>query len=287
MRASLELLQQLAVDVAFARLLGHQVPEVADLGLADAVDAAEPLLEAVRVPGQVVVHHQVRALEVDALAGGVGGQQDLHLGVVPERLLRLHPLLAAHAAVDHDHGLLAAEQRGDAALEIVQRVAVLGEETSFWCGEGFGRTGLPPVVIAGCSATRSAIGAGVKISPSRLASSRHFLSSPLRRTAGASASSRFRVSISSLQLGDRARRGRLIEDLLFGGLDLVVRRVFEILDVFSASSAERAARARTPTCAAALEQFQLAQAASRAAPGGGAATGRSPRATRRAGAEGS
>ena len=82
----LQLLEQLAVDVAFAGLLGDQVPEMADLGLADAVDAAEPLLEAVRVPGQVVVHHQVGALEVDAFAGGVGRQQHLHLGVVPERL---------------------------------------------------------------------------------------------------------------------------------------------------------------------------------------------------------
>ena len=78
---------------------------MADLGLADAVDAAEALLQAVGVPGQVVVDHQVGALEVDALAGGVGGQQHLHLGVVLEGFLRLQALLAAHAAVDDDHGL--------------------------------------------------------------------------------------------------------------------------------------------------------------------------------------
>jgi hypothetical protein len=84
---------------------------VADLGLADAVDAAEALLEAVGVPRQVVVHHQVRALEVDALACGVRGEQHLDLRVVLERLLRLQALLAAHAAVDHDHGFLAPEQR--------------------------------------------------------------------------------------------------------------------------------------------------------------------------------
>ena len=59
----------------------------------------------VGVPRQVVVHHQVRALKVDAFAGGIGGQQHLHLGIVLERLLRLHPLLAAHAAVDDDHCL--------------------------------------------------------------------------------------------------------------------------------------------------------------------------------------
>ena len=73
----LELLEQPLVDLALAGLLGDEVPEVADLGLADAVDAAEALLDAVRVPGQVVVDHQVGALEVDALARRVGGDQDL------------------------------------------------------------------------------------------------------------------------------------------------------------------------------------------------------------------
>ena len=145
----LELFQQLAIDVAFAGLLGHQVPEVADLGLADAVDAAEALLEAVGVPGQVVVDHQVGALEVDALAGGVGGEQHLHFRVVPERLLRLHPLLAAHAAVDHDHGLLAAQQGRDAGLEVVQRVAVLGEDDELLVRRGLRRRDLARAVGTG------------------------------------------------------------------------------------------------------------------------------------------
>ncbi len=66
-RSSFELLEQAVVDLAFAGVLGDEVPEVADLGLADAVDPAEALFQAVRVPGQVVVDHQVGALEVDAL----------------------------------------------------------------------------------------------------------------------------------------------------------------------------------------------------------------------------
>ena len=45
-----------------------------------------------------------------------------------EARLRLAPFLAAHAAVDQHHGLRAAEQRADLALEITQRVAMLGEE---------------------------------------------------------------------------------------------------------------------------------------------------------------
>ena len=74
-----QLLEQAAVDLALARVGGAEVPQVADLGLADAVDAAEALLQPVRVPGQVVVDHQMRAaLEVHALAGGIVGDHHAH-----------------------------------------------------------------------------------------------------------------------------------------------------------------------------------------------------------------
>ena len=53
-----ELLEQPLEHLALAGLVRDQVPEVADLGLADAVDAPEALLDAVRVPGQVVVHQR-------------------------------------------------------------------------------------------------------------------------------------------------------------------------------------------------------------------------------------
>ena len=78
---------------------------MANFRLADAVDAPKPLFDAVRVPRQIVIHHQVRALEVDAFACGVGREENLHLRIVPERLLRLHPLFAAHAAMNADDGL--------------------------------------------------------------------------------------------------------------------------------------------------------------------------------------
>ena len=96
----LDLGQQPGEDLALAGVVGDEVPQPADLLLADAVDAAEALLDAVRVPRQVVVDHQVRGLEVEALAGGVGGEQDLAVGVVGELLGDLAALAAAHAAVD-------------------------------------------------------------------------------------------------------------------------------------------------------------------------------------------
>ena len=106
----LQLLQELAVDVAFARLVRHQVPEVTHLGLTDAVYPPKALFQTVRVPGQVVVHHQVRALQVDAFARGVGGEQHLDLRVVAERFLGLEPILATHAAVNCHDGALASQQ---------------------------------------------------------------------------------------------------------------------------------------------------------------------------------
>src|SRR5690606_27331256 len=127
----LELFEQAAVNVAFARFFRDEVPQVADLGLADAVDAAEALLQAVRVPRQVVVDHQVRALEVNAFAGGIGREQHPDLGVVQESLLGLAPIFAPHAAMDGDDGILAAEQRADLPFEVVEGIPVLREDHQF------------------------------------------------------------------------------------------------------------------------------------------------------------
>ncbi len=101
---------------------------MANLGLADPVETAEALFDPVGVPGQVVIDHQMRTLQVDALAGGVGGQQHLYFGVVLEQFLGLEALFASDATVDDDDRLLAAEQRADALFEVVERVAVLGED---------------------------------------------------------------------------------------------------------------------------------------------------------------
>lgn len=62
---------------------------MADFGLPDTVNTAETLLDPVRVPRQIVVDHQVGALEVDALAGGVRGKENLYVRIVLERFLGL------------------------------------------------------------------------------------------------------------------------------------------------------------------------------------------------------
>ncbi|WP_369371869.1 hypothetical protein AB1046_00710 [Promicromonospora sp. Populi] len=85
----LHLGEQPAEDVTLAGPGGVQVPQVAGLGLSDAMYASEPLLDSIRVPRQVVVDHQVRPLQVQALARCVGRDQDPHVPVLGEPLGRV------------------------------------------------------------------------------------------------------------------------------------------------------------------------------------------------------
>ena len=124
---SLQLFEQPRVNLAFAGIRRDEIPEVANLGLADAVDAAEPLLDLVRVPRQIVVDHEVAALKVHTLAGRVVGDQDQHVLVLHEALDDLAPLFTRNAAVDHLHGLGIAEPRPHLVEQVVQRVLGLGE----------------------------------------------------------------------------------------------------------------------------------------------------------------
>jgi hypothetical protein len=98
------------------------------------MDAAEALFEAIRVPRQVVVDHEVGALEVDALAGGIGRDEDEDIGLIDEAGLGLAALFAEEAAVDGDDGFMPAEQLPDALREVVEGVGVLGEDDELPAG---------------------------------------------------------------------------------------------------------------------------------------------------------
>src|SRR5581483_10792514 len=76
-----ELLQQPEQEAALDRVLGAEVEDPDLRLLADPVDAAHALLEPHRVPGQVVVDHQVAELEVDPLARRLGRHADLPVQV--------------------------------------------------------------------------------------------------------------------------------------------------------------------------------------------------------------
>ncbi len=99
-----------------------------DLRLPNAMNAPKALFDAVWVPRQVVVHHQVRALQVDSFTCGIRCEQHLHLGIMQKGFLRLRPLLATHPTVYGDYGFAPAQQGRDAGLQVAQRVAMLGED---------------------------------------------------------------------------------------------------------------------------------------------------------------
>ena len=78
----LQFIKKRAIDIAFTGFFGDQIPEVANLRLPDAVNATESLFDTVRIPRQVVVHHQVRALQIDAFARRIGSDEHLHFRIV-------------------------------------------------------------------------------------------------------------------------------------------------------------------------------------------------------------
>ena len=91
--------------------------------LSDAVDTAQALLETGRVPGQVVVDHQVAELKVDPLARRLG--RHAYLAARPEILLGLPALARVHPAVDLAGRVT---PRFDVLPQMVQRIPVLGED---------------------------------------------------------------------------------------------------------------------------------------------------------------
>lgn len=70
-------------------------------------------------------------LEIDSFAGGIRRNQDFGLLALRETLLRLATVFAQHAAADRDDGFRLAEQCSDSLREIVERVAMLGEDHEF------------------------------------------------------------------------------------------------------------------------------------------------------------
>ena len=92
------------------------------------MDAPEPLLNTVRVPGKVIVDHEVRALEVKTLPCRIGGHEDDHVGVARELFLDPRSLLTGYPAVYRHHGILAPKQRGDSPIQVVESVPVLRKD---------------------------------------------------------------------------------------------------------------------------------------------------------------
>ncbi|MNP11897.1 hypothetical protein D3C76_1041070 [compost metagenome] len=120
--------EKLLENLTLSGLLGNDVPQMADLRLANAVDTTKALFETIRVPGEVVIDHQVGVLQVHAFACCIGGDQHKDIGVVAELLLNLSPLIAVGAAMNGHYSLGFAQHVPNSSNQVVQGIAVLGED---------------------------------------------------------------------------------------------------------------------------------------------------------------
>jgi hypothetical protein len=115
----------------FDRVRGDEVEDQAVLTLAVTVDAPHPLLEAVRIPWNVVIEKDFAHLKVDGFSGSLRRDQNLDLAFA-ELLLGVHARAwlvtgaRLHPAVDASEPKAPGSQ---AANEIVQCVLELGEES--------------------------------------------------------------------------------------------------------------------------------------------------------------
>ena len=125
-------------DAAFAGVLGHEVEDQAVLLLAVTVDAADALFQADGIPRDVEVDHQPAELQVDAFAGGLGG--DEHLGRFLELALGIDAR-AGRVAIADLHAAVNLRERqpplaqfanraavAAVARQVIKRVLVLGED---------------------------------------------------------------------------------------------------------------------------------------------------------------
>ena len=104
---------------------------MANLGLADAVDTSEALLQTIWIPRQVIVHHEMSPLEVDALACSIRSQENLDFRIMEETFLGLAAFLSPHTTMNVHESLGTPENSAYLFFQIVERVAVFREDNNF------------------------------------------------------------------------------------------------------------------------------------------------------------
>ena len=159
----LKLFKQAEIDITFTSLLGDKVPEMTDLLLANTMNTPEALFEAVGVPGQVVVHHQIGILKVDAFTSRIGCNKDTDIGVRAKEFLCFPAVVTVNGTMNDNDSIMTAKHTGNFFMQVVQRIAVLTENDNFAhppssiAHLGFvlenAREFIPLAILAGCNQT--------------------------------------------------------------------------------------------------------------------------------------
>ena len=98
-----QLFEQRLQYAALAGFAGDKIDDANLVLLFVAMDAAHPLLQSRRIPGDIVIHHQPAELQVDALGGGIGADHvggAAFLGCAAEEIDLLLAFEVVHRAVD-------------------------------------------------------------------------------------------------------------------------------------------------------------------------------------------
>lgn len=72
---------------------------MAHFGLADTMNSSKALFQTIWIPWQVIVYHQMRTLEVDAFACGIGRDEYSNVDVLHKERFNFSAIIAEHATM--------------------------------------------------------------------------------------------------------------------------------------------------------------------------------------------
>src|SRR6266478_1242527 len=102
---------------------------MADLGLSDAMNAAEALFEAIGIPRQIVIDHEMRAaLEVHTFASGVVRNHHANNRIRIECSDGRASSFASNAAMDHNNRCRLPYPRRNLLLQVFEGIFRLSED---------------------------------------------------------------------------------------------------------------------------------------------------------------
>src|SRR5262249_22324178 len=114
-------------NISFSSLRSNQVPQMTHLSLPNSVNSSESLFDSVGVPRQVIINHQVTALQVDALSSSISRYEKFYFPVLGESILRLFSFLTVHGTVYRDYRFRFPSQGSNLVHKIIQSVNVFCE----------------------------------------------------------------------------------------------------------------------------------------------------------------
>src|SRR5690606_8230496 len=92
----LQFFQEAFEYISLPGLLGYEAPHVTYFRLAYAVNATKSLFQPIGIPRQIIVSHQMGALQVYAFTGSVSSDQDLYPRILAKKFLNIAALLSPH-----------------------------------------------------------------------------------------------------------------------------------------------------------------------------------------------